>query len=49
MKQASKRRKKKQPANQLLEIEDLRMRLEEAEETLRAIRRGEIDGLIVEG
>ncbi len=29
------------------EIMDLRARLEEAEETLRAIREGEIDGLIV--
>jgi len=31
----------------LLQIEDLRMRLEEAEETLRAIRKGEVDALIV--
>lgn len=47
--------KKKSPAAErkrsprVLEIEDLRLRLEEAEETLRAIRRGEVDGLIVEG
>lgn len=47
MKQVSKKQKK--PTGQMLEIEDLRIRLEEAEETLRAIRRGEIDGLIVEG
>ena len=31
------------------EIEDVRMRLEEAEETLRAIRSGEVDGLVVSG
>jgi PAS domain S-box-containing protein len=31
------------------ENEELRRRLEEAEETLRAIRAGEIDGLVVEG
>jgi len=33
----------------LAEIEDLRNRLEEGEETLRAIRRGEVDGLVVSG
>jgi PAS domain S-box-containing protein len=33
----------------LLQIEDLRMRLEEAEETLRAIREGEVDALVVSG
>jgi PAS domain S-box-containing protein len=33
----------------LLQIEDLRMRLEEAEGTLRAIRKGEVDALIVSG
>ncbi len=33
----------------LAEIKDLRMRLDEAEETLRAIRRGEVDGLVVTG
>jgi PAS domain S-box-containing protein len=33
----------------LLEVEDLRIRLEEAQETLSAIRRGEVDGLIVSG
>lgn len=31
------------------ENEDLRARLEEAEETLRAIRQGEVDALVVEG
>jgi formate hydrogenlyase transcriptional activator len=31
----------------LLQIEGLRMRLEEAEETLRAIRKGEVDALVV--
>ena len=33
----------------VLEIEDLRIRLEEAEETLRAIRSGEVDALVVLG
>src|SRR5512147_660688 len=33
----------------LLDIEDLRTRLEEAEETLRAIRSGEVDALVVSG
>jgi len=33
----------------ILQIEDLRMRLEEAEETLRAIRKGEVDALVVSG
>lgn len=33
----------------LLQIEDLRMRLEETEETLRAIREGEVDALVVSG
>jgi PAS domain S-box-containing protein len=33
----------------LLQIEDLRIRLEEAEETLRAIRKGEVDALVVSG
>ncbi|MGZ8868054.1 MAG: PAS domain-containing protein, partial [Thermoanaerobaculia bacterium] len=31
------------------EIEELRTRLEEAEETLRAIRSGEVDGIVVSG
>jgi PAS domain S-box-containing protein len=31
------------------EIEELRLRLEEAEQTLRAIRSGEVDSLVVEG
>lgn len=33
----------------LFELEDLRVRLDEAEETLRAIRSGEVDALIVSG
>ncbi|HUL19889.1 MAG TPA: ATP-binding protein [Thermodesulfobacteriota bacterium] len=33
----------------LVEIADLRMHLEEAEETLRAIREGEVDALVVSG
>jgi len=33
----------------LLELEDLRARLDEAEETLRAIRSGEVDALVVSG
>ncbi|RPJ10441.1 MAG: PAS domain-containing protein, partial [Deltaproteobacteria bacterium] len=33
----------------LAEMEGLRLRLEEAEETLRAIRGGEVDGLVVSG
>ncbi len=33
----------------LLQTEDLRRRLEEAEETLRAIREGEVDALVVSG
>jgi PAS domain S-box-containing protein len=33
----------------LHQIEDMRMRLEEAEETLRAIRKGEVDALVVSG
>ncbi len=32
-----------------IELDDLRMRLEEAEETLRAIRCGEVDALVVSG
>ena len=42
----------KKPTTQkqlLLELEDLRARLDEAEETLRAIRSGEVDALIVSG
>ncbi|MFH1975686.1 MAG: PAS domain-containing protein, partial [Pseudomonadota bacterium] len=42
----------KKPATQkqlLLELEDMRARLDEAEETLRAIRSGEADALIVSG
>jgi PAS domain S-box-containing protein len=33
----------------LLQREDLRMRLEEAEETIRAIREGEVDAMVVSG
>ena len=33
----------------LAEIADLRNRLEEAEDTLRAIREGEVDALVVHG
>ena len=33
----------------MAEVQDLRARLLEAEETLRAIRRGEVDALVVEG
>lgn len=36
-------------AELLSEIENLRARLDEAEETLRAIRSGEVDALVVEG
>lgn len=32
-----------------IEIDDLRQRLEEAEETLRAIRSGEVDALVIDG
>jgi hypothetical protein len=33
----------------MLKVEDLRMRLEEAEETLQAIRSDEFDALVVTG
>jgi PAS domain S-box-containing protein len=46
MKQGSKRRLKAPDLRK--ENESLRLRLEEAEEMLQAIRRGEIDGLVVE-
>lgn len=46
MKPGSKRRQKTPDLRK--ENESLRLRLEEAEETLQAIRRGEIDGLVVE-
>src|SRR6185369_14544230 len=40
----------KRPHRELLaEIEDLRLRLEEAEETLRAIGSGEVDAFVVSG
>jgi len=42
-------KKTKKSLSPLVEIEGLRIRLEEAEETLRAIRRGDIDGLVVQG
>ncbi len=41
--------KVEEAAPQLGEIEDLRERLREVEETLRAIQTGEVDALIVEG
>ncbi|MBA4150718.1 MAG: PAS domain-containing sensor histidine kinase [Verrucomicrobia bacterium] len=37
------------PAQMFSEMEDLRARLDEAEQTLRAIRSGEVDALVVEG
>ena len=37
------------PRSHQQEIEELRLRLEEAEQTLRAIRSGEVDSLVVEG
>ena len=42
-------KKTKTKKDMVLEIEDLRIRLEEAEETLRAIRSGEVDALVVLG
>jgi PAS domain S-box-containing protein len=42
-------RDKKAAREFILQIEDLRLRLDEAEETLSAIRRGEVDGLVVSG
>ncbi|MEW6444040.1 MAG: ATP-binding protein [bacterium] len=42
-----KARKNRRPL--LVEIEDLRIRLDEAEATLAAIRRGEVDALVVQG
>ncbi len=42
-------RQEKNPPGRLNEIEYLRTRLEEAEETLEAIRRGEVDALVVSG
>lgn len=41
--------REKTPQELRREIEDLRARLEEAEETLRAIRSGEVDALVVSG
>jgi formate hydrogenlyase transcriptional activator len=43
------KKEEKTKKESLLEIEDLRIRLEEAEETLAMIRRGEVDGLVVSG
>lgn len=37
------------PEGQLAELRELRQRLEESEETLRAIRSGEVDALVVDG
>jgi PAS domain S-box-containing protein len=45
----SNEKNKKAQGEPVLEIEDLKIRLEEAQETLRAIRRGEVDGLLVLG
>jgi PAS domain S-box-containing protein len=42
-------REKKRGNELILQIEDLRLRLDEAEETLSAIRRGEVDGLVISG
>ena len=47
MKEMSKAREKLNPVND--EIDELRRRVEEAEETLRAIREGEVDALVVDG
>jgi len=41
------KKKPKTKKELMLEVEELRSRLEEAEETLRAIRNGEVDGLVV--
>ncbi len=41
--------KPKTPEQLLIELEELRARLDEAEETLRAIRSGEVDALVVSG
>lgn len=43
-----KTRKRETKRLSTLEFEGLRVRLQEAEETLRAIRRGEVDGLVVQ-
>ncbi|HUL31398.1 MAG TPA: PAS domain-containing protein, partial [Thermodesulfobacteriota bacterium] len=40
-------KKKNKAEDYLREIEDLRTRLEEAEEILRAIRNGEVDALVI--
>ena len=39
----------KKPTNYLVEIERLRLRLNEVEESLGAIQRGEVDALVVSG
>ncbi len=39
--------KEKLKKDMVLEIEDLRLRLDEAEQALGAIRRGEVDALVV--
>ena len=43
------RKKEKTKEELLAEIAELRLRLDEAEETLRAIRQGEVDALVVSG
>jgi PAS domain S-box-containing protein len=48
-KEAKTKKDTKTKKHPFLEVEDLRIRLEEAEETLSAIRRGEVDGLVVSG
>jgi len=42
-------KKTRKDTTRLVEIEGLRIKLEEAQETLRAIRRGDVDGLLVQG
>lgn len=42
-------RKNSRPISRNIKIEDLQFRPGEAEDTLRAIRRGEVDGLLVQG
>src|SRR6266404_9839154 len=44
---AVKKQKKQSPSNALRETQDLRARVEELEETLRAIRMGEVDAVLV--
>ncbi len=44
---AVKKQKKQSPSNALQERQELRARVEELEETLRAIRMGEVDAVLV--